>query len=192
MFQRVFVDANVLVSKTTRDWLLLVHAVLEGMFQLHTTEDVFAEVFRTIRKKNPRLDGGAITRIRHQLVTSFDELIEDFDGSTPFPGRDEGDIHVHAAAVASKAHIVLSSDNGFTDIDPDLLPYEVFKPDEFFMLIQSSAPNAVREVTSLQVQYWQKKKGSKTLVQALIDARCPVFAAAVEEHLRVLSGLKSA
>ncbi len=191
MFQRVFVDANVLVSKTTRDWLLLIHAVIEGMFQLHTTEDVFAEVFRAVRKQNPRLDGGAMTRLRHNLVSSFDEIIEQFDGSTPFPGRDEGDIHVHAAAVASKAHIVLSADNGFSDIDPDELPYEVYKPDDFFMLIQKSAPNAIREVTSLQVQYWSQKKGAKSLAAALRDAGCPQFADVAEAHLRVLSGIHS-
>jgi len=55
--QRVFVDANVFFSKTLTDWLFLLRFETEGMFQVHTTEDVCAEVIYRMRKKNPTAPG---------------------------------------------------------------------------------------------------------------------------------------
>lgn len=57
MTQRVFVDANVFFSRTLTDWLFLLRFETEGMFQVHTTEDVFAEVIYRMRKKNPTAPG---------------------------------------------------------------------------------------------------------------------------------------
>lgn len=48
MMQRVFVDANVLYSRTLRDWTFLFRGSTDGMFQLHSTEDVFAEVHKRL------------------------------------------------------------------------------------------------------------------------------------------------
>jgi hypothetical protein len=49
MTQRVFVDANVFYSRTHLDWLFFLKQANNAMFQLHSTEDVFAEVRRIIR-----------------------------------------------------------------------------------------------------------------------------------------------
>ncbi|MGK4593197.1 hypothetical protein [Amycolatopsis sp. w19] len=93
---------------------------------------------------------GKIRHIHDLLTKTFEGgRVEDFviDGS--FPGTDADDEHVHAAAIACSAEIILSCDNGFslTGQDPDSLPYEVYTPDEFFVLVDDSSPQLVREVT---------------------------------------------
>lgn len=50
MAQRVFVDTNVFYSKTLMDWLFFLKQENNAMFQLHATEDVFAEVASNMRK----------------------------------------------------------------------------------------------------------------------------------------------
>ncbi|MCF2570752.1 PIN domain-containing protein [Brevibacterium sp. UCMA 11754] len=103
MTQRVFVDANVLFSKTQMDWLFLMRMANDGMFQLHTTEDVFAEVLANMRKGTPRAPGH-ITRRRLELMRgNIDEVMDSFPSDSLFSGIDENDYHVHAAALASKA-----------------------------------------------------------------------------------------
>jgi len=187
LIQRVFVDANVLYSRTLRDWLFLLRRETEGMFQVHSTEDVLAEVVYRLRRNNPTMEGGVITNLREKLVSAIDELVGDFDATIEYAGADANDRHVHAAAVASKAHILLTDDNGFEGSDED--PYEVFTCDEFFLLVDDSASWMVERVVADQNAYWSKKRSHKSLVQALKDAGCPEFAKRVEGHLRSLSGV---
>ena len=76
--------------------------------------------------------------------------------------------------------------------DPDLLPYDLYTPDQFFCLVESSYSFLVREVTRSQNSYWQNRraKGDSVtgLAEALEKAGCPKFAAIVAKHLRMLSG----
>ncbi|MDN5732141.1 MAG: hypothetical protein L0K41_06205 [Yaniella sp.] len=50
MPQRFFVDTNVFYSKTLMDWLFPLKQENNTMFQLHATEDVFAEVALNMQK----------------------------------------------------------------------------------------------------------------------------------------------
>ena len=188
MLQRVFVDANVLCSRTLRDWTCLLRLRTDGMFQLHTTEDVLAETVRTLRRKYPELPGGAVTRLRAAVLGAIDELVEDFDATVPYAGQDPDDRHVHAAAEACRAHVLLTEDQGFTPTDA--ANYEVYRCDDFFLLVDDSAPGAVRDVVRQQAHYWSARPEAKRrgLADALRDAGCPQFAARVESHLRVLAG----
>jgi len=188
LIQRVFVDANVLYSRTLRDWLFLLRRETEGMFQIHTTEDVLAETEYRLRRNNPTMAGGVITDLRKKITTSVDELVGDYDATIPYAGQDPDDRHVHAAAIASQAHILLTGDAGFIGSDDE--PYEVFRCDEFFILIDDSASWLVERVTADQINYWNKKIGNrKTSAQALSDAGCPEFAKRVEKHAEKLSGV---
>jgi predicted nucleic acid-binding protein len=188
LIQRVFVDANVLYSRTLRDWLFLLRRETGGMFQIHTTEDVLAETAYRLRRSNPTMPGGVITDLRAKITSSIDELVGDFDATIPYTGADPDDRHVHAAAVASRADILLTEDGGFTGSDDD--PYEVFSCDEFFLLVDDSAGWLVQNVTADQNAYWAARTGPrKTLAGALQDAGCPLFAQRVEAHLQVLSGV---
>ena len=51
--QNVFVDANILFSKTLMDWLFFLREENPGMFQLISTQDVFSEVLYNMRRNNP-------------------------------------------------------------------------------------------------------------------------------------------
>ena len=190
MTLRVFVDANVLHSRTLRDWTFLLR--LEGadeMFQLHSTDDVVAETVRSLRRRFPLMRGLQMGHVKEQILASLDEIVPDFDPSIPYAGKDPNDRHVHAAAVAARADILLTSDRGLLEMpDQDDLPYEVYAPDDFFLLVDDSASGLVMRVTDRQRRYWSSKKKHRGLVGALQDAGCPKFADRVNGHLRTLSG----
>jgi predicted nucleic acid-binding protein len=187
MSKRVFVDANVLVSRTLRDWLCLLRAEIPSMFQLHTTEDVLAETIATLRAPHPSRDGGATTRLRAAILGSIDELVPDFPGDVPWHGGDPKDQHVHAAAVASHAEVLLTEDRGFHDLDD--LPYEVLRCDDFFVLVDDVASWHVRSTVRRMNRYWSARSVPHPgLTAALSRAGCPEFARRVDSHLRACSG----
>ncbi len=109
------------------------------------------------------------------------------DGS--FQGSDPDDRHVHAAALACAADIVLTCDEGFVGegVDADPPPYEVLFPDAFFVLADDSAPEIVAEVTREQTRYWYVKHGRAPLAHQLEAAGCPEFARRVQKHQNNLS-----
>jgi hypothetical protein len=115
--------------------------------------------------------------------------VEDFvvDGSPQ--GGDANDAHVHAAALACGADILLAGDAGFVGdgVDLDLLPYEVYTPDEFFVLAHDSAPHLIKTVTRQQTEYWREKQGRSPLAEYLVRAGCPQFAERVRHCQSSLS-----
>ncbi len=188
--QRVFVDANVLASRVQRDWLFLIASEVR-MYDTYISEDVLAETIRAVRKQRHAASGGEITRLRALLVASADHLVDDFPGALTFVGNDKHDQHVHSAAIACEAHKLLTCDRGFLDLPAelmDLLPYEPWHPDDFFMLINDSASHAVRAVVQEQLRYWNSHGGQAQLVERLEAAQCPQFAQVVNEHLAALGG----
>lgn len=65
--QRVFLDANILLSKTLRDWFFMLRIETGGnMFTLITSEDALVEAQYSFRKHNPELSGHVVTNIRKQ------------------------------------------------------------------------------------------------------------------------------
>lgn len=187
MTTRVLADANVLYSKTLRDWLILLQ--LEsggGLYELCWTEDILAEAIYHYRRNNPTVDGGVVTTIRDQIANSLEGgRIDDFVIDDSFPGSDPHDQHVHAAAIAAGATYLITEDGKFRSegIDLDSLPYEVHSADSFLTLVDDSAPKRVRAAARTQEEYWARKPRAKSLVEALRDAGCPVFAERVLEHL---------
>lgn len=192
MPQRVFVDANVLYSKTLMDWLFLLRIENEGMFQVYSTEDVLAEVLASMRKHQPNAPGH-LTRRRAELMREcLDEVLADFPGHgdlpRPFTGSDAHDFHVHAAAVAGRADVILTADRE-VDItaEPDQESYEVMHPDDFFLLVVDSNPRCLATVAREQLRYWQDRPSHCQLDDALHRARCPQFAGRVRTALRQIA-----
>jgi hypothetical protein len=184
---RALADANVLYSRTLRDWLIMIQLESKaGIYMLCWTEDIMAEVIYNLRREKPELDGGKITRLRDLITRELEGgRIDDFviDGS--FQGTDPNDQHVHAAAVTGRVSYLITRDGGFRspDIDQDRLPYEVHSADSFLVMVDDYAPEFVRAVAQQQEDYWDQRPGSKPLPQALQDAGCPYFAQRVLEHL---------
>lgn len=188
---RVLADANVLYSRTLRDWLALLELNSKGrMYAVYWTEDILAETLYHLRRDHPEWDGARVTAIRERVEKTFSGgQVTDFTVDGSFPGRDRNDQHVHAAAVACPADVVLTNDKDFNDLtaDPDQLPYEVLAPDPFFLLVDDSAPRVVREVTRKQTVYWSGKNGRAPLPHFLEQVDCPEFAERVRKHQSCLT-----
>jgi predicted nucleic acid-binding protein len=148
---RVFVDANVLYSRTLRDWLALLRLRSSGeIYTVYWSEDVLAEAIYRLRRNHPEWDGRTITRIRDLIAKTFEGgRVDDFVVDGSFPAKDADDQHVHAAAVACSAEIIVTCDGAFSTADQEVnsRPYEVYQPDDFFMLVDDTAPDLVRHVT---------------------------------------------
>jgi hypothetical protein len=186
----VFVDSNVLGSRTLYDWLFILRAQAP-MFSLTTTADVLDESHRVWRRKHATAGGTMRKRREERFRENFDEILDDWAGGEALNITDPDDQHVHNAATHCSANILLTMNTGDFG-DPDVLPYDLYTPDEFFCLVNSSSPHVVRDATLFQNQYWQARRergdNVKSLSQALQDAGCPQFAKTVADHLRVLAG----
>ncbi|WP_432789678.1 PIN domain-containing protein [Brevibacterium sp. K11IcPPYGO002] len=188
MPQRVFVDANIFFSRTLLDWMFHLRQANEGMFQLHSTEDVFAEVLSNMREKDPTAPGH-VTRHRLELMKRcVDEVIQDFPGSGEFSGQDPKDYHVHAAALAAGSDFIVSADDP-SDITttPDAQPYDVVSPDDFFLLVVDSSPDRLLPITRSQYEYWKSRPRYRQLDEALLRAGCQQFATRVRSALSELA-----
>ena len=188
--QKVFVDANILFSKTLMDWLFFLHEENSGMFQLITTQDVFSEVLYNMRKNNPRAPGIRASRRLELMKKCMDSIVSDFPGGLDFSGADKHDYHAHAAATSQEADFILTQDQPahFTS-DPDNEIYEIITPDDFFILVSDSNPSCLLPIVQKQLEYWQGHPNQQQLDDALIHARCPAFSGRVNTVLRQLARL---
>lgn len=198
--QRVFIDANILFSKTLRDWFFLLRVETAGnMFTLITSEDALVEAQYSFRKRNPYVSGRLVTNIRKKTAEFCDDVIEDYPGKASGPFLDRYDLHIHSAAVAAGCHMLVTQDRGFLNLPEehkDELAYEILSPDEFLLLVDDSASQFVSSVTSQQSSYWVKRRlDGEAICDISLDAAlgksgCPKFAARVRRHLKNLAGAK--
>lgn len=185
MVTRVLIDADVLFSRATRDWVFLCKLATGGrMFTLAYTEDVLAEAIARLRDRRPDISGGSMAALADRVRSSCEERIEDYDPRwSPLADVDDG--HVHAAAVAGGVHTLLTNDTGFqraaraTD-----LPYEVYTADDFLLLVGESDSSAVDVVIDQQIDYFHQRAMDYDLEGRLRDADCPQFADFVLGRLR--------
>ena len=185
MAQRVLVDANVIASRILTDWLFHLRRCTGGMFTVLWTHDIQAEAIRVMRRKHPQWPGTAIETRLKMLEDVVDELIVYPDADYVFTGSDEGDFHVHAAAVAGKANYILT-DNKPGDITavPDEEHYEILSSDDFFNLVADSNVQAFVAAAEAQFDYYsQPGRMSRPIHQALELAGCPRFAQRVKMTL---------
>lgn len=161
------------------------------MFALCATEDVIAEVVYTLRREKPSAPGHLTRRVHDVISENLDYRVENFESADDarYLGKDPNDEHVHAAAVSAGVDIVLTADKGFTTLTQDQrdsLPYEIYHPDEFFMLVDGSGPQCVRNVAKSQLDYWSSRYpcGGVNLVDVLERSNCPGFAERLRWHLQ--------
>ncbi len=186
MTTRVLVDANVLHSRTLRDWLFLLrNATGGGMFTVTATEDILTEVVASYRRRYPAATGAQTRNLRVNLEQQLDDLFSAYEPAEHASNGDPRDAHVRAAATASGVSMLLSDDkNVVADRDDPSLGYEVITSDEFFVLVDDSAAKHVRQVARDQYAYWANRVEFVDLPGHLRDAGCDVFAARVDEHVK--------
>lgn len=155
------------------------------MYVLLWTRDIQVEALRVMRRKHPEWPGTAIEGRLKMLEEIFDEMIIYPEADYAFTGTDEGDFHVHAAAVAGKANYILT-DNAPKDITlvPDEEHYEIVNSDDFFNLVADSNVPAFIAATEGQFDYYsQRGRMSRPIHQVLEDVGCPEFARRVQMAL---------
>lgn len=177
---RVLLDANVLYSRALRDWIFILNLKTGNrMFRVTYTVDILAETIRSLRRTTD-LDGGNLTRLSDHIEANMDERIEDYPNRDDSPCDDPFDAHVHSAAVAGRIDLLITQDSGFTKLGDearDLLPYEIYTPDEFLMLVAESSPSAARNATDMQIEHFRHTN----LHENLAKAGCPRFSAHIQD-----------
>ncbi|WP_347977395.1 hypothetical protein [Microbacterium sp. ProA8] len=194
MPHRVFVDADVLASRTPYEWLGLLRDETDA-FQLHSSRAVMADAVRLWRSGDPAVREAAAPRRLALLTASLDEVVDGAGtDAEPGVGGRAGDSAV-MDALASGAHVLLSV-SARTGEDEDRLPFEICTPDEFLCLTDDAAPAAVREVARQRAAVREvarqranepegaRQRANEPLADALFAAGCPAFAERVASHLR--------
>lgn len=175
----VFVDANVIYSRTLRDWLFMLRAQTSGdIFTLASSWDVLAEAASRLRDSYPAASGQLVSQLVEKSSDYMDELVTDYPGGPVAWLKDEGDWHVHHAATVCRARYLLAEDRGFSS---EHSSYEAITCDEFFLLMYQLDTSAVHEVAQLQNTYWSKRAEPQNLSQALRRANCQQFAELLED-----------
>lgn len=190
---RVFVDSNVWYSRTLRDWVGMLYLEGEsGPFVVFWSEDVLAETIYHLRKQHPDWSGAQTSVIRSKIAATFEiGRVSDFEVDGDYAGPDPHDAHVHAAAVACEADILLTCN--VNDFAPTIeaaedLPYELYTPDEFLVLIDNSFPELVQAVAFKQVAHYVRKDTTVDLPRMLKKSGAPEFAERVRRHLQHYGG----
>jgi hypothetical protein len=173
----VLLDANILYSRTLRDWIALLQAEAPGLFNVTWTEDIMVETLYHLRKKHPLWSEQQVGGIRRNLEKAFTGgqiTGYQIDAALEYP--DIGDAHVHAAAVHGAVDIVVTQNGKDLPYSPDL-SYEIYQPDDFL----------IRAVTEEQLRHYHRKSSAADGVDLplrLKKAGAPMFAARVREHLQ--------
>lgn len=171
-------------SRTLRDWLGMLYVTPEAPpFHVQWTDDVLAELLYHLRKRHPPWGGDRISGIRDQIAGTFEiGRVKDFEIGDDYRGRDPFDAHVHAAAVACQADVLLTANVNDFEWDEQNMPYEVQEPDEFLVLVDDSWPELVSDVAVQMCGYWLRRSTEADFLR-LTNAGCPQFADRVRRHL---------
>lgn len=184
----VLVDANVWYSRTLRDWLGMLYTTPDTPpFVVHWSEDILAELIYHLRKQHPEWSGARVSGIRERLAGTFEAgRVDDFEIDATYRGPDPGDGHVHAAAIACRADVLLTCNTSDFLWDENTSPYEVMHPDDFLLLVDDCSPDLVSAVTTRSADYWFERRGKADVPGQLRKAGCPQFAERVRAHLQRL------
>lgn len=175
---RAFLDANVLASKTQRDWLFKISLTSPGLVSFYSSSRVLKEVAKTFLKRNPSATESAATQLESHLRKLLVDVIASSHISTPVAGIHPADIHVHYAVVASGvATLVTQNTKDFRAIKRP--PYQVVTADELLCQLYKGEPTTIQQVLESETNYWGTQlsfgRKVKPLDAALRDANCPVF-----------------
>lgn len=183
----VLLDANILYSRTLRDWIALLQVEAPSLFSVAWTEDIMVEALYHLRKDHPLWSEKQVGGIRRNLEKAFTGgqiTGYQIDESLKYP--DIGDAHVHAAAIHGGVDMVVTMNGKDLPYSDDLI-YEIYQADDFLILVDDAAPQAVRAVTEKQLCHYHGKPsggGEVDLPSRLKKAGAPLFAARVRDHLQ--------
>ncbi|MGS2805906.1 PIN domain-containing protein [Nocardia sp. MW-W600-9] len=182
-------DANVLYSRTLRDWIcLLANRSGPPLFHLRWTEDILAELVYHLRKNHPHFSDPQIGGVRDRIIAVAEHgRIRGYEIDPDLTYTDKYDAHLHAAAGHGRVEYVITADRRFHDFavaNDDDLGYEVYTPDGFLMLVHRDSIATVREVLLDQIAYHCRGGRQFNLAAGLETAGSPEFAAAIRKMMQ--------
>lgn len=183
-------DANVLYSRTLRDWIcLLANRSGPPLFRLRWTEDILAELVYHLRKKHPHFSDRQVGGVRDNIMKiAVHGRIRGYEIDPGLDYTDEYDAHLHAAAEYGDVKYVVTADRGFHEFavaHDDLLGYEVYTPDDFLVHIHTNSRTTVLEVLLDQIAYHCGRGQPFNLATRLEEAQAPKFGAIIREMMQV-------
>jgi predicted nucleic acid-binding protein len=188
----VFLDANILFSRTLRDWICLICLRSQHKaFALRWSEDVLAEWIYRLRRANPDHGDRAVGGMRRNLEIDFpDALVTGYDPGAVPSVADRDDRHILAAALHAGAGILVTDDRRARFGGAPNVDLEILTADEFLTRIADEYPGHVLSVLGEQVRYFARRGdaassgGAVELISRLRKAGAGSFATCVEELLR--------
>ena len=112
----VLLDTNILMSKTLRDWILLLAVKSEyEFFTPHVSSGIMDEFGYHVRRTNPAISDAVIENWKQQIIKSCISCISGFPVDAPASFPDTDDLHVHAAAQHGAMHALVTDDRKLLD-----------------------------------------------------------------------------
>lgn len=143
-------DANVLYPARLRD--LLIRLDVAGLYQARWSDRILDECFRNVIEHRPDLNPERLARTRRfmtaalpaAMIIGYEDSVDDYDLPDP------NDRHVLAAAVATKATVLVT--NNLDDFPAAKIPkrLKVVSPDKFVLALATNDLDVVAEVVELQ------------------------------------------
>lgn len=153
------------------------------MFDLFSSEDVFAEVVYHYRRSNPKRSGDEVNGLVNQ-IRELVHVVDHYDcerAQADYMGADSNDLHLHAAAVDNDCSVLLTNDRKlYASLDEsqlDGLPYSVCTADDFFCDLAESSAVLLDQAVTCELQYWSKKmsRRSSRFCRPIDPCRMPTF-----------------
>lgn len=162
-----FLDANVLYSRTLRDWVCQLALSDDEPFRVCWSEDVLAEMLYHLRRDHPEWTEHVIGGIRRRLEEYFPEAIVTGYDPTKVPApSDINDWHVLAAAVEARAAYLVTCDH---ELLAQSSAYEqhldMLHVDEFLVLQFDTHPRLVHDRLEGQIGYLMRRYPTDTYGQ---------------------------
>lgn len=185
---RVFLDANVIASKTLRDWLFKLSLLNPGVLSLCSSDIVLEEALRTFAKRNPAVNPEIVDGLLERIRAMFDHVVAGEGSEEPVGGISKKDVPVHHAALRAEAtHLTTSNLRDFQPHKP--IPYLLCSPDELLVTLSFLDPNGVKEVAESEATYWAGRKNIEPSVQSVPDA---LSDAGAQHFSQILRGIPAA
>ena len=153
----VLLDTNILMSKTLRDWvLLLAQESNYRFFTPYVSTAIMDEFGYHTRRRNPMINDAAIQTWKHQITDSCVSIIKDFPVNKPKGYPDTNDQSGGMNALVTNDHELL--DYASTEEAQNIQNYETLSADDFLMQLTKYAhPSLFAQVYLVQESYARSK-----------------------------------
>lgn len=161
----VLLDTNILMSKTLRDWILLLAVKSEyEFFTPHVSSGIMDEFGYHVRRANPAISDVVLENWKQQIIRSCISCISGFPVEAPVSFPDTDDLHVHAAAQHGGMHALVTDDRKLlnyasTERGEEVQSYETLSADDFLMQLTEYAPTRLFAAVCLSQESYARSKG---------------------------------